>query len=114
MEKRGKIVFVIGTGASLVTKGDVIFYFDINRWEIQLRYRKGLSNWLSDNPDAPILTKYKRGFFIEWRIADKHKDSLWNEIDYMVDSNLEEKPKAIKMKDFILYCPRFALTLQKN
>ena len=100
VEKSGKIVFVIGTGASLVTKGDVIFYFDINRWEIQLRYRKGLSNWLSDNPDAPILTKYKRGFFIEWRIADKHKDSLWNEIDYMVDSNLEEKPKAIKMKDF--------------
>ena len=94
-------VFIVGTGASLITKGDMLFYFDINRWEIQLRYRKGLSNWLSDNPTAPILAKYKRGFFIEWRISDKHKDSLWADIDYMVDANIVDNPKAVAMCDFI-------------
>lgn len=99
-EANDGVTIICGTGASLVTRGDALFFFDINRWKIQLRYRKGMSNWLSDNGDAPILTKYKRGFFIEWRIADKHKDSLWNSISYMVDANDMECPKAIRMDDF--------------
>ena len=28
---------VYGVGASIITRGDLIVYFDINRWEIQLR-----------------------------------------------------------------------------
>ena len=41
--------------------------------KIQLRYRKGMANYNATNFDEDILKKYKRGYFIEWRIADKHK-----------------------------------------
>ncbi|MGN0907454.1 MAG: class I mannose-6-phosphate isomerase [Bullifex sp.] len=99
-EEYDGIVIVCGTGASLITKGDVLFFFDISRWEIQLRYRKGLSNWLAYNQNAPQLTKYKRGFFIEWRIADKHKDLLWSSVSYMVDANDIACPKAVRMDEF--------------
>ncbi len=78
---------VYGFGASLLARGDVTCYFDISRWEIQLRYRKGMENYKAENYQEDILKKYKRGYFIEWRIADKHKSRLFDKIDYYVDSN---------------------------
>ena len=35
------LVIVYGVGASLVTRGDVLIYADLTRWEVQLRFRKG-------------------------------------------------------------------------
>jgi Phosphomannose isomerase len=89
------IVFIVGVGAGLITRGDIYFYFNISRWEIQLRYRAGMPNWHCNNENDPILTKYKRGFFIEWRIADRHKKSHFDDLDYMVDANVPECPKII-------------------
>lgn len=92
-ESNGKIL-VIGVGASLITKGDLYIYADISRWEIQLRYRAGMSNWNVENKNAPILSKYKRGFFMEWRICDKHKQENYNNFDFIIDTN---KPKNLVM-----------------
>ena len=58
-------VLVIGVGASLVTRGDFLAIADITRWEIQLRYRKGLSNWHTAQINVSNREKYKRGFFAE-------------------------------------------------
>lgn len=66
-------VLVYGVGASYIHKGDTLIYCDLARWEIQLRYRKGMPNFKQDNDDEDVLKKIKRSFFIEWRIADKHK-----------------------------------------
>ena len=49
---------------------------DITRWEIQLRYRRGFSNWRTAKTDLPKNEKYKRGYFAEWRWADRIKDRL--------------------------------------
>jgi hypothetical protein len=82
---RGRTV-VWGFGASLLcadllrekSRGGkrkaLLVYCDITRWEIQLRYRSGMSNALSDNPDEDILKKYKQGYFLEWRLADRIKE----------------------------------------
>lgn len=93
-------VLVIGTGASLVTEDATIIYFDMSRWEIQLRYRNGLSNWLVEDSDAPNLMKFKIGYFIEWRMADKLKMSIFDKIDYFVDTHTPKKPLMVK-GDFI-------------
>ncbi|MDF2540509.1 MAG: mannose-6-phosphate isomerase [Herbinix sp.] len=90
-----KITFIFGTGAGLVTSGDVYFYFDLCRWEIQLRYRKGMPNWRCENYEAPILSKYKRGFFVEWRIADRYKKKQFDKINYLIDTNIPNQPKMI-------------------
>ncbi|WMJ85895.1 class I mannose-6-phosphate isomerase [Anaerocolumna sp. MB42-C2] len=90
-----KLTFIIGVGAGLITLGDVYFYFDLSRWEIQLRYRKGMPNWKCDNRDESILSKFKRGFFVEWRLADRHKKSHFEDFDYVVDTNSPCHPKMI-------------------
>ena len=47
-----------------------------------------------------ILKKYKRGYFIEWRIADKHKAERFNCFDYVVDTNVANDPKMISRYTF--------------
>lgn len=96
------LVVIYGVGASLVYKPDVLVYCNLSRWEIQLRYRsKELANWKSDNHDEDILRKYKRGYFFEWRVADRHKCNLYNEIDFMLDTNKKNNPKMITGKAYL-------------
>lgn len=92
--KNEEKVLVYGFGASLVNY-DSLVYFDMARWEIQLRYRKGMSNWLCDNPNEDRLKKYKRGFFIEWRTADRLKKKVLKTCDFYIDTNVENDPKMI-------------------
>ena len=63
----------------------LLIYCDITRWEIQLRYRAGMSSALSDNPREDILKKYKQGYFLEWRLADRIKEKFLKEMDYYMD-----------------------------
>ncbi len=83
-ETRGLRV-AIGTGAALVADGNVLIYADYPRWQRQLDWRAGGSNWQSENPNEDILKKYKRGFFWEWRIADRHKRDLFSRFDFYLD-----------------------------
>ena len=98
-EQNGSVI-VYGVGAGLVSHGDVYVYFDMARWQIQLRYRKGMANYNVDNYDEDILKKYKRGYFIEWRIADKHKEKYFECFDYVVDTNAANDPKMISSDTF--------------
>lgn len=99
-ETKTGVILVVGVGASLITTGDVYLYFDMARWEIQLRYRAGMPNWKCANYDDPILTKYKRGFFVEWRLADKYKRQRFEMFDYVVDTNKKNDPKMITGEAF--------------
>lgn len=92
--KSGKIL-VYGIGAGLIPH-DKLVYFDLTRWEIQQRFRdNSLDNWNAKNFTEDVLKKYKRAFFIEWRILDNHKKRLLKNIDYYVDTNIKENPKMI-------------------
>lgn len=82
------VVLVVGIGASLIGAPDIIIYADIARREIELRYQYGNEpNWLADNGDEDYLKKYKRGFFFEWRVLDRHKRSIFDCVDYVLDAN---------------------------
>lgn len=96
-----ELILVYGFGASLVTKGDLLIYADLTRWEIQLRYRNGLANFKQKNYEEDTLRNIKRGFFIEWRIADKHKRELFDDIDLYLDTNKANDPKMITGDAFI-------------
>lgn len=89
------VAIIYGFGASLLTSPDLLIYLDMTRWEIQLRYRKGMANYLCDNADVDILKKFKQGYFLEWRIADKHKRKIFNKIDYFIDTNIHNSPKMV-------------------
>ena len=86
---------VVGIGAALVTEGDVLIFADLPRWEIQLRYRAGLSNWTTENPKEDFLRKYKRAYFIEWRVADRHKMTIFDSADFFLDTTVRNDPKLV-------------------
>ena len=86
------VILVYGVGASLVCEGDLLVYADLARWEIQLRFAKGGTNWKTANSAAPKLAKFKQGFFVEWRMADRLKRRLLKKIDYLLDTNRKGDP----------------------
>lgn len=88
-------VVVMGMGAGILTEPDIYIYCNLTRWEIQLRYRKGMPNWHCTNTEAPVLAKYKKGFFVEWRLADRHKRDRYERFDFMLDTEKEGHPKMI-------------------
>lgn len=93
---------VYGTGASLVVNHpDLIVYCDLARWEIQLRYRQGMANWHQNNPNDDPLHKFKRGYFFDWRVADRLKKDLLSKIDYFLDTNNRTIPKLVDGKSLI-------------
>lgn len=94
------IVLVYGTGAGLITLGDVFIYCDLARWEIQNRYKAGMPNYKGNNGSDPFLSKYKRGFFVDWRLADRHKKKLYDKIDFLLDTNEKACPKMITGRAF--------------
>lgn len=96
---KGKTL-VIGVGAMLIAQGDINVHCSIARWETQLRFRKGLPNWNCDNFDMDPLTKFKRGYFVEWRLADKHKQKCFDKFDYFMDTNKKGSPNMICAADY--------------
>lgn len=97
------LVIVYGVGAHLVCEPDVLIYADLTRWEIQNRYNSNkLPNWKASNYEEDPLRKFKRGYFVEWRAADRHKKELFNKLHYLLDTNEEGNPKMIDAESYLL------------
>jgi len=101
ISKSSGLILIIGYGASILCDEPSIFiYADLARWEIQQRMRNNLIDNLgiSNREEHPEL-KYKRGFFVDWRVCDrlKKQTSHW---DYMLDTNIHDHPKMITADAF--------------
>lgn len=91
---------LVGWGATRIDEADVIVIGEMARWEIQLRYRRGMPNWHADNDDEDALRKIKRGYFLEWRAADRHKRTLFDDADFVLDLNDHAEPALITGEAF--------------
>lgn len=98
----GNIV-IIGTGASLAApENALIVYADMARWEIQQRFRRHEVKALGiDNSKDPVSIQYKRGYFNDWRICDRHKDTLFEKVEYWIDTHIAGSPKMIDRAAFM-------------
>lgn len=85
VQQRAAGMILIGWGAADVVDADVRVLGELARWEIQLRYRRGMTNWHAENADEDPLRKIKRGYFVEWRAADRHKRPLFASTDFVMD-----------------------------
>ena len=97
-ESGDSLIVIMGHGASLVWKeADLFVYADMARWEIQQRMRSNEVNNLGiRNQDEPFELKYKRAYFVDWRICDRIKKETISRWDYVLDSNQREHPKLVK------------------
>ena len=91
------ICIVYGIGATLVLPvPDVFVYADMPRWEIQIRFRNNsVSNIGVENSDAEFSYLYKRSFFVDWRVCDRHKKATMHKWDYVIDTTIKNTPKLI-------------------
>lgn len=95
------LVIVYGSGAALVHSGDVLVYADMPRWEIQQRMRAGeLGNWGVENLTEDMLRRYKRAFFVEWRVFDRHKTPLLKRCDFLLDTTQADAPAMVSGEAF--------------
>ena len=92
---------IIGTGAALVAPADVLIYADMARWEIQQRFRAHAVKALGvDNHSEAVSLQYKRGYFNDWKICDRHKRTLFHQVDYWLDTTIRNQPKLIDKETF--------------
>lgn len=92
---RGRVL-VTGTGATFVADGDLLVYADLARWEIQQRQRhQGLANLGAEDGEARAATKYKRSYFVDWRLLDARKKDLFDHIDAFLDTTDPAAPKLV-------------------
>jgi mannose-6-phosphate isomerase class I len=91
------VFFVVGTGAALsILQPDLLVYADLARWEIQQRQRRGeVTNLGANNASDRAALQYKRGFFLDWRVADRLKKKLLPRLDLLLDTNDRSNPKLI-------------------
>ncbi len=94
--KSGNIL-ILGIGASLLTdEPNTLVYADMARWEIQLRMRRNeISNLGIKNNTDSFEKQYKRGYFVDWRVCDRHKKKLINSWDFVLDTNKPSQPKLV-------------------
>jgi mannose-6-phosphate isomerase class I len=80
-----KVKIFYGTGASLVPIDGKVVFFDISKNEIQFRSRAGsVTNLGAKSAEDPKLM-YKRFFFVDWPILNRHVNAIKDTVDFYVD-----------------------------
>jgi mannose-6-phosphate isomerase class I len=96
------VTLIFGTGTALVApEPDVLILADLARWEIQRRQRAHqIGSFPAGDKFESAAAKYKRAFFVDWRVADRIKRGLFDRIDYLLDTNDPAVPKMCTGESF--------------
>lgn len=102
-QTQSQTILLIGCGASQISdRIDLFIYADMARWEIQQRMRKGqIANLGTTHYDLEIARKYKRAYFVDWRIADRIKRKTFDQWDFVLDTN-SDQPVMVTSRDYKL------------
>ncbi len=88
-------VLLVGPAATLLAPADSLLVFaDMPRWEGQLRQRRNeVANLGVANHTLRGPLKYKRAFFVDWRVCDRLKQRTMARWDFLLDTTAPAAPK---------------------
>ena len=82
---------IVGPGAALADAAAPLVYLELPRNEQQFRARAGaLTHLGADAPSTDPKAAYKRLYFVEWPLLERHKAGLWPRIARFADVQREE------------------------
>jgi len=94
-ENEADCTILFGWGAGLIECDGPLLYVDLPKNEVQFRSRAGATNNLGIATPSDPKSTYKRFYFFDWPLLNRHKAKLVRQVDWFIDEQQLEEPSII-------------------
>lgn len=93
-------LIICGVGAALFSVKGLLIYLDLPRNEIQFRSRAGFVTSIGKGTPEDPKQMYKRFYFVDWVVLNKHKKEILERIDILADTQRPDDITWLRGDDF--------------